>query len=118
MSDTYTCKSFKPARVRAIRTVSRETTLANVVVAEASVRWPPATSRDFRRRSLEANGNFVPVGENLERNPHVLHFLCNRICPKGVTVLLVESVSFCNRSRHFDSKFVRFLEEMIAPLFH
>ncbi len=68
--------------------------------------------------TLEANGIFVPVGENVECNPHVLHFLGDRICPKGVPVLLVDSVSFCDRSRHLDPKFVRFLEETGAPLFH
>jgi hypothetical protein len=54
----------------------------------------------------------------LKHNPHVLHFLGDRVCPKGVTVLLVESVSFCNRSRHLDPKLMRFLEEAGAPLFH
>ena len=77
-------------------------------------------SNHVTSHTLETNGNFVPVGENLERNPHVLHFLGlgDRIGPKGVTILLVESVSFCDRSGHFDPKFMRFLEETGAPLFH
>ena len=68
--------------------------------------------------TLETNGNFVTIGQDFERNSHVLHLLGDRIRPKGVAVLLVESVSFCDRSRHLDPKLMRFLEEAGAPLFH
>ena len=130
MSDTFTCKSFKLARVRVIHTVSQETMLANVVVTGASVMCPPTTSRNFWRRSsifyvkyhvtfhmMETNGDFVPVGKNLERNSQILHFLGDWVRPKGVAVLLIKSVSFHDRSWHLNPKFMRFFRKQVLHFY-
>ena len=46
-SPTFTWRSFNAAYVNAIRTVSRDTTLAYVIVSGAFVWCPPATKRAF-----------------------------------------------------------------------
>ena len=53
---------------------------------------------------------FLTVRQNVECNSDVPHFFGHCISPLGITVLLVDHVSFSHIPRHFNSKLVSMLE--------
>ena len=58
-SPAFTSNSLRDARVRAIRTDSRDTTLEYVMHFGISVALPPATSRALRRNDSILTSNII-----------------------------------------------------------
>ena len=67
---------------------------------------------------LIANRCRLPIKEDFESGPNVLHFLSNGVSPKGVAILWVKLKCFLGRPRLFNAKFVGPFKKLWIPLFH
>ena len=67
---------------------------------------------------LTANRRRLPIKEDFESNPNVLHFPSNGISPKGVAILLVKLKGFFGGLRQFNARFVGPFKKLWILLFH
>ena len=54
---------------------------------------------------------FFTVIQDMKSNISIGHFFLNRVTPKSVGIILVESVRFFDRGRYLHTKFVELLDE-------
>ncbi len=66
---------------------------------------------------LVADGYGLPICANPKSKANILHLLTGRICPLGVTILLVQGVGFPDRVGYLNPKFEGILEESDVPTF-
>ena len=54
---------------------------------------------------------FFTVIQDMKSKSNIGHFFLNRVTPKSVVILLVESISFFDRGRYLHTKIVVLIEE-------